>query len=615
MDKYEINNNEDLILISNGHPLREISIKSIEGYLRANGINCRSIYLDSVTELHQIELEQILALSQNAKLVGFSMMSKDVMLMLPLIEKLKKNNIPILLGGIHPTAMPEDSLKYCDFICIGEGELTFLKLYKELLNNDKNFADIPNLAYKENGNVIMPKNIHMEADLDILPYPDYKFIDSYMLKDGFIQKIPQDKELRKAFFNLNLFLYYSSRGCPNACAYCSNSLYHKIAKETKNKWYRTLSPKRIIEEIKEISKYLAMDIFWFNDDDFMARSVEEIEEVCKFIREELNVPIFINATPNSVTKEKMDILSRSGIKHIAFGIQTGSDRVLRKFYTRPVFSDTVRESAKLISNYYKDGIVVDYGFILENPYEDNYDLRETFNLFLDLPKPVTLSLYSSLFFPSTKLTIRALNEKVIMKNDVAINKDYRSEISPCFVHTLFQAFYELNIPKSYYKIFLSDEIFISEENCYPRLLLANYFINKTIRQIAVDNEKQYNKTKEYKEILQKAGKNAALFYVAVIEISKNYKKPTNILKDNENEELTLCYQNDLEIGFKSRYIIRIQKSKGEIEYYPKSELKSDFSQNFLYNEVGKNSELTLKNLIKYPKRTIRRVIKDAVKCK
>ncbi|OGI29256.1 MAG: hypothetical protein A2287_07395 [Candidatus Melainabacteria bacterium RIFOXYA12_FULL_32_12] len=358
-----------------------------------------------------------------------------------------------------------------------------------------------------------------------------------------------------------------------------------------------------------------MDIFWFNDDDFMARSVEEIEEVCKFIREELNVPIFINATPNSVTKEKMDILSRSGVKHIAFGIQTGSDRVLRKFYTRPVFSDTVRESAKLISNYYKDGIVVDYGFILENPYEDNYDLRETFNLFLDLPKPVTLSLYSLLFFPSTKLTIRALNEKVIMENDVAINKDYRSEISPCFVHTLFQAFYELNIPKSYYKIFLSDEIFISEENCYPRLLLANYFINKTIRQIAIDNEKQYKKTREYKEILQKAGKNAALFYVAVIEISKNYKKPTNILKDNENEELTLCYQNDLEIGFKSRYIIRIQKSKGKIEYYPKSELKSDFSQNSLYNEVGKNSEPTLKNLIKYPKRTIRRVIKDAVKCK
>ena len=105
MDKYEINNSEDLILISNGHPLREISIKSIEGYLRANGINCRSIYLDSVTELHQIELEQILALSQNAKLVGFSMMSKDVMLMLPLIEKLKKNNIPNVMSScsIFPT--------------------------------------------------------------------------------------------------------------------------------------------------------------------------------------------------------------------------------------------------------------------------------------------------------------------------------------------------------------------------------------------------------------------------------------------------------------------------------------------------------------------------------
>ena len=43
------------------------------------------------------------------------------------------SNIPIIVGGIHATIAPEDILKedFIDFIVVGEGEVTIIKLIKE----------------------------------------------------------------------------------------------------------------------------------------------------------------------------------------------------------------------------------------------------------------------------------------------------------------------------------------------------------------------------------------------------------------------------------------------------------------------------------------------------
>jgi len=247
--------------------------------------------------------------------------------------------------------------------------------------------------------------------------------------------------------------------------------------------------------------------------------------------------------------------------------------------------------------------MTDYGFILENPYENTEDLRNTFRLFLDLPQPINLSLYSLAFFPSTQLTLKALKENVIGENQINTNKDYRNSISLSFIHTLFKAFYSLKIPKSMYDFLLSDEIFVSEDSHYARLLIANYFINEKVRQLGENLFYQYKKTSEYKKIKSTSGLKAALFWVTVKAVFENYKNPTEIITDNINEDIVLKYSDSIEIGFSRGQIVRWSEPE-EVKYFDKKTIENnfiavEFSPN---NRINRKELLTLKNFIKYPRK-------------
>ena len=67
----------------------------------------------------------------------------------------KSNDIPILMGGVHPMVVGADLLKenlQLDYLCIGEGE-TFIKEFVSKYGTKELFG-INNLAYRRNGKVI-----------------------------------------------------------------------------------------------------------------------------------------------------------------------------------------------------------------------------------------------------------------------------------------------------------------------------------------------------------------------------------------------------------------------------------------------------------------------------
>lgn len=595
--------NKELVIITNGHPLNEISIKSLVGYLEANNVSCCSIYLNVDSNLSDDVVEQIFELCKNAKLVGFSAVSNDVDRYLPVVNKLKNINIPIIWGGIHPTAMPQKTLDLVDFVCIGEGEETILRLYEEIISGRNNFSSVPNLGYKKDGQPVLPTIYWSAEDLDKLPYPDYKFLDSYMLQNGKLLKIPFSIEERKKFFGMAFFLYYASRGCPNNCTYCSNSLYHQLSKKTKVKWFRTASASRVIEEIRHHAKYMPIEFFWFNDDDFLARSEEELIQITNFVKKELNVPFNVNATPNVITPKKMKILANNGLRQIAFGVQTGSDRILKGLYKRYVSSDKIRKTGKLISEYYKKGVMIDCSWILDNPYEDLTDLRETVKLFYDLPKPINLTLCSLAFFPDTQLTLKALEDKVITKDQITIKKDILATLNLNFPYMMILCYYKLKLPRSIIDYMLQDEIFIAEDAKYARLLMANYFTNPKIKQIGENYLFKYKNRLDYNLLRFKAGKDTALFWVTLKIIFDNYKNPEKIITDDLNNVKTLIYPNGLEITFDKNHIISWKEKDQNSETFEKVVLESCLvSKVFHTSNAGKT---TFKSFIKYPRRIIK----------
>ncbi len=107
-------------------------------------------------------------------------------------------NVNILVGGYHPTAVPED-FSYngspYDFIIQGEADLVLLNLFRQNI--------LKKSAKKPKREVIFSQE---SIDVNILPFPDYElFLTQYPFKDKF------------------RFEIYASRGCPYQCAFCAEN--------------------------------------------------------------------------------------------------------------------------------------------------------------------------------------------------------------------------------------------------------------------------------------------------------------------------------------------------------------------------------------------------------
>ena len=470
-----------ITLFTNGHPISEIGVKSLVGYLEFHNIPVRAIYLDQCGKLSEKATNQILELTKNSILVGFSAMSKDIDEYLPLINKIReKQKIPIMLGGIHSTALPKESLKIADIICVGEGEEPLRQVYEAIKNGNDNY-DFPNIGYKKGDKIVINRTTYFADSLDALPFPDYKFNDSYLFvkEKGQIEKIPQDPDARQKMLKTDTLIFYSQRGCGFSCTYCSNSLYHDLARSSGHKWYRRTSPRRVKEELKHHLQYLPfVKKITINDDDFLLRSLDELREISKFLKNDLKMEFTINGipSPTTVTDEKISILVKNGLTKIGFGVQSGSNRVLKEIYKRFVPREHVLAAAKIVAKYCTNGLngfYPNYGFILDSPYDTDDDWRESLRLLISIPQPRTINLYSLTFFAGTKLTEKAITDGYVASLESQFNKKYQDDIKLSYPNTLFYLNRFYPIPLWLNNILMSD-FMVKSKIAWPIRYILKY---------------------------------------------------------------------------------------------------------------------------------------------
>lgn len=136
----------------------------------------------------------------------------------------------VFFGGFHPTFMPDEAIKHCDAICIGEAENNLEKMFEDFRNDSLkkfyrncNFVDLTQKKYI-NRKLINPSNY---APLDVAQ---------------------------------------ATRGCPNQCKFCSVSSFYKHE-------FRMKKIDDVIEELKELRKFIL-----FIDDNIIADK-ENAEEL------------------------------------------------------------------------------------------------------------------------------------------------------------------------------------------------------------------------------------------------------------------------------------------------------------------------------------------------
>ncbi len=88
--------------------------------------------------------------AENPDLVGITCNSGNMDAARILVGRLKRRGVPVILGGSHPTVLPEQSLNYtgADMAAIGEGELTLVRVM-DALRGKGSLSDIPSLAWRK----------------------------------------------------------------------------------------------------------------------------------------------------------------------------------------------------------------------------------------------------------------------------------------------------------------------------------------------------------------------------------------------------------------------------------------------------------------------------------
>jgi len=310
--------------------------------------------------------------------------------------KRKDKDVKIVIGGPHVTALPKESLTEteCDIVVIGEGELTFLDIVSRL-KDGKDLHSVPGIAYKENGDVYVNKRRELIDDLDMLPFPakDLLPLSRYYL--------PPTKRI-KSERATNMI---TSRGCPFSCNFC-------MAKTIWTSKTRLRSVKNVIEEIRLNVDVYGLTEFSFHDELFTFRRDRVIELCQSILKEGLDITWVCQARAGSVDLEMLKLMKRAGCGKIAFGFESGSDRMLKLMNKK----ETIENAVESVSLCKKAGIGVEGAFILGYPGEDLKSINDSIEFALKLDCE-TVAWFIAIPYPGTRLYHEAI-EKGYLKERI-----------------------------------------------------------------------------------------------------------------------------------------------------------------------------------------------------
>ena len=258
--------------------------------------------------------EQVAAFSPD--LVGFSLLTTQVSRGLELQQQIK-NRFPQVLtigGGIHPTALPEWTLRAFefDFVVLGEGEITFPETLRQLQSGGS-LETVPGVAYLQNGRYIETPARELIADLDSIPFPDRNAVNfnHYLRPPGNIR----GKLLRRATSMI------TSRGCPFGCIFCSS---HGLF----GRRVRRRSVSNIMAEIHQLMDVYRIDGLWFLDDTLL-EDPDWLKDLCAGLKS-TGLPWGCQAHVRRVSYPLFSMMKDAGCLQVEFGVESGSQRMLNR---------------------------------------------------------------------------------------------------------------------------------------------------------------------------------------------------------------------------------------------------------------------------------------------
>lgn len=279
----------------------------------------------AVSEL-DADLFGITCVTPNFKIV------QEIALLLP-------KDRPVIIGGVHPTFLPEDTLENvrCNAVVKGEAEVVIIELLNDLQRGG--------LKRVYEGGLV---------PVGAIPKPARYLVDLHKYRPGGEVSTP----------------IYSSRGCPFNCNFCS-----KIMGRT----YRVMPMKQVIQEILEVMDKGFKQILF--GDDNIAIQPKRFKELMNSILH-LGLNFRLNQDSRTIDEQTVALAEKAGCSEISFGIETGSQMLLDFMNKR----STLEANKRAIRVTKDHGLKAKAYFLVNFPGENERTVEETLR-FAEQTKP------------------------------------------------------------------------------------------------------------------------------------------------------------------------------------------------------------------------------------
>ncbi|MHA1264251.1 MAG: B12-binding domain-containing radical SAM protein [Candidatus Helarchaeota archaeon] len=298
-------------------------------------------------------------------------------------------NAKVLIGGPHPTFMPDQTLNYTkniDFVIRGEGEYTSVRLVNAIEKGTA-LKEVKGISYRYNGDIHHNPDAALIEDLDALPFParhlfpiqHYRFFGSRFKGASFI----------------------SSRGCPFQCSFCSEAALFR------HRW-RPRSAQNVVDEMEYVQNKWKKSIIGFMDDCF-ALSKKRVWEICdEMKRRKIDCAWGCAMRVDIPDFNMLNKMAHHGCGMIYFGVESGNQAILNNVKK----GTSVEQTRKVFKWCRRLGIDTIASLAFGFPGETKQSVMKTIQFVIDL-KPSFVVFASATPYPGTPFFEKALKEGLI----------------------------------------------------------------------------------------------------------------------------------------------------------------------------------------------------------
>jgi radical SAM superfamily enzyme YgiQ (UPF0313 family) len=261
-----------------------------------------------------------------ADLVGISAMTAYVNRGYEIADAFRARGTPVVMGGVHPSFMPEEALKHCDAVVIGEAELVM----------DKLLGDLEAGALK---GTYRAARLHPMAGLN-----------------------PPRYDLLKKNRYVNRTFVQTSRGCHQGCTFCAEPLMNGLK-------FRYRPVDEVVREVEECGSR----IISINDADFFG-TPERPKEVMRALKGR-GITWQAGVTSKLAQDDGMlELAAESGCTMLSIGFESISRETLKSVHKHVNRPETFAELVEKLHGY---GIMVFGLFMFGFDGDDTDVFQET----------------------------------------------------------------------------------------------------------------------------------------------------------------------------------------------------------------------------------------------